>query len=552
MHFNIWGNTMSLTPYQIKNFAKIKKSSRTTAFHESVISNDSETFFSYVNHFSNKINLNVNVNNNFTLAMYAFNAGIISRNNGKEDFSIFNFIYQQPSFNKNMSSRNGHNLLTLAARTGEIKWFCLFEQDGIQEPKNKEVINSALKGALFHNSHHAQPFTLVDYILTQPQYSIKHNVPQIMNALSNLYYSKNKSHQIKNLFFTLFEKGGVPLSSYGNSSFLLFHAIKNNDLKLYKEITALPLYQQIMDKTTFSSYNEHPFHEIIETNNPDILEDFISQNGLETLTQFPSGVFLQKVLKRAIRRNDPTLFKRCVLEIGMNPMEGDLNFAEINQSALHFVLNTDHNKDIIDYLDIIAKHPAFRIKHKFGVYKQNFLQVLYKRYPLHINLEEKSQQISRELNWLKSHNFDFFSQKHTIEPVFIMASKGDKKTYNETISKIDLTRKNNDNYLLFSMNEKHINYIVGTINNYNQDSQKYLQVSELIKDYYKRVARSVNLLELNMEGQTLFESIDNNLNKYHNFILEIRDVLYFEFIAQQKAYIASQTPCKATLEITRL
>jgi len=540
---------MALTDYQIKKFLTIKKSTRTTAFQEAILSNNSNQFFEYVAHFGDKINYNNQIKKDVPLVMCALEAALSVRSNKESDFSIFEFIYNHPSVNRNILSKNGYNLLTVAAKFGNIEHFLRFEKDGIEEPAKKDVINSALKNALFHNKHLNNPFYLVDYILTQPQYRIRENIPQIMNELCKYYYLNNSPEHVKNIFFTLFEKGAVPLQHYGNSSFLLFHTIRKNDFELYKEITEMPFYQNLLHQTKFTGYNEHPFYEIIENEDVRFMELFIEQNGQGTLTDFPSGAFLQKIINRCNKKKDLTLFRRCVLEFGMNPMEGDVNFATINQSALHSVFNLPYKQNIMEYLNIIGKHPAFKINYKFGAYNMNFIQTLYKRYSNAHDLAERHKQISQEIEWLEAKKYNLMSIKN-ISDLLVMAINGDEINYNNRISGFDFSEFNGKkipNYLFFSLNDKHLEYL-SSCNLRNE------QAAKLINHFYHNIAEKVNLLDKNDKEQTILEYIDQVItnSRYPGVLSQIRETIYFEYIRQQKLALQQVIPAQKNKEVSRL
>lgn len=540
---------MALTRYQIKQFLTIKKNTRTTAFQDAILSNDSDQFFEYVAHFGDKINYNVLVKKDIPIILCALEAGLSARGDKEKPFEIFNFIYNHPKTNRNILSKDGYNLLTVAAKFGNIEKFQLFEKDEIKEPANKDVINSALKNALFHNRHLNNPFYMVDYILMRPQYRMRNNIPQIMNELCKYYYNNNKPQNVKNIFFTLFEKGGLPLQCYGNSSFLLFHSIRKKDFELYKEITEMPFYQTLIHKTKFNCYNEHPFYEIIENEDVRFMELFIEQNGQGTLTDFPSGAFLQKIINRCNKKNDLTLFRRCVLEFGMNPMEGDVNFATINQSALHSVFNLPYKQNIMEYLNIIEKHPAFKINYKFGAYNMNFIQTLYKRYANAHDLADRHKQISQEIEWLEAKKYNVMSIKN-ISDLLVMAINGDEINYNNRISGFDFSEfngKKTPNYLFFSLNDKHLEYL-------SSCSLRSEQAAKLINYFYHNIAEKVNLLDKNDKEQTILEYIDQVITnfRYPRVLSQIRETIYFEYIRQQKLALQQVIPAQKNKEVSRL
>lgn len=275
---------MPLTKQQIKTFNKIKSRTNCTDFQYSIVQNNTELFFDFIHHFKNKIDLNqiLLYHSKKTLVQQAY---VSSKTSFTKSTAIFDFLYNHAEVDIYKESKDGDNLLTLAAYHKDLLNFERFEKDGFKETSEKQVIVESYRSLPILGKN--VDFSMLKKALKNKNYKFTTSNRWLMNGLIEYYYKNNKPTDIKDIILELsliskyyFNYGDYSENQIASNYF--DKIIDQDDVHFFQELINRKDVLKILKNKDFDPLHL-PIYKIIKSDSQNIFKYYTESNLLSEI-----------------------------------------------------------------------------------------------------------------------------------------------------------------------------------------------------------------------------------------------------------------------------
>lgn len=280
---------MPLTKQQIRTFKQIKSRTNCTDFQYSIVQNNTELFFDFIHHFKNKIDLNqiLSYHSKKTLVQQAY---VSSKTSFNKSTDIFDFLYNHAEVDIYKESKEGDNLLTLAAYYKDLLNFERFEKDGFKETSEKQVIVESYRSLPILGTN--VDFSMLKRTLQNSNYKFTTSNRWLMNGLIEYYYKNKEPTDVKDIILDLslrskfyFNYGDYYESGYYGSSIASNYfdkIIEKDDVNFFKELINRKELLKILKNKDFDPLHL-PIYKIIKSDSQNIFKYYLENNLLSDI-----------------------------------------------------------------------------------------------------------------------------------------------------------------------------------------------------------------------------------------------------------------------------
>lgn len=275
---------MPLTKQQIRTFNKIKSRTNCTDFQYSIVQNNTELFFDFINHFKNKIDLNQILlsHTKKTLVQQAY---VSSKTSFNKSTDIFDFLYNHSEVDIYKESKDGDNLLTLAAYHKDLLNFERFEKDGFKETSEKQVIVESYRHLPILGKN--VDFSMLKRTLQNSNYKFTTSNRWLMNGMIEYYYKNKEPSDIKEIILDLslrskyyFNYGDYYESSVASNYF--DQIIEKDDVSFFQELINRKDLLKVLKNKDFEPLH-FPIYKIIKSDSQNIFKYYLENNLLSEI-----------------------------------------------------------------------------------------------------------------------------------------------------------------------------------------------------------------------------------------------------------------------------